>query len=405
MWFGVGLSEVIGLLASLTLIFIIVVKRAKIGLALLVGSVTLGLISMTPTDFLRTVIKALLDRRTFELTAAVALIALLGAIYKITGLLEELSNGLRRALQSDKLVMELIPAIFGLLPVLGGALMSAPVVEAVGNELGLDPEEKTFVNLWFRHVVFFIYPVGTTLLLASYLAGVDVKPLILAQLPVFFTSIAAGQAIWLITGGFEKSKERAKRDFSKKKLVEAIFPIILVAIFGVLRRWLITLGVILAIAFLWLIGRLGANNLNKALRKARLSEMVLVGLGVMVYRSTVEASGVTETIASLIGRSSVPSILLLVLIPSILGFTLGTPTGAIALAVPLLANLVPLGSFETGLILTCSILGYVVSPLHACYTLTSEYFGASMLKVYRFLLPVTFFTILSGTITVFLFHV
>jgi len=404
LWFGVGLSEVIGLLASLTLIFIIVVKRAKIGLALLVGSVTLGLISMTPTDFLVTVTRALLDRRTFELTAAVALIALLGAIYKITGLLEELSNGLRRALPSDKLVVELIPAIFGLLPVLGGALMSAPVVEAVGNDLGLDPEEKTFVNLWFRHVVFFIYPVGTTLLLASYLAGVDVKPLILAQLPVFFTSIAAGQAIWLITG-FEKSKERVKRDFSKKKLVEAIFPIILVAIFGVLRRWLITLGVILAIAFLWLIGRLGANNLNKALREARLSEMVLVGLGVMIYRSTVEASDVTETISSLIGRSSVPSILLLVLIPSILGFTLGTPTGTIALAVPLLANLVPIGSFETGLILTCSILGYVVSPLHACYTLTSEYFGASMLKVYRYLLPVTFFTILSGTITVLLFRV
>jgi len=398
------LSELIGLLASLALIFIIVVKRAGIGLALIVGSVVLGLISMTPMNFLRTITKALLDRKTFELTAAVALIALLGAIYKVTGLLEELSNGLRRALPSDKLVMELVPAIFGLLPVLGGALMSAPVVEALGNDLGLDPEEKTFVNLWFRHVVFFVYPVGTTLLLASYLAGVDVKPLILVQLPVFLTSIAAGQAIWLITG-FKKPKKRAKRDFSKKNLIEAVFPIILVATFGMMRRWLITLGVVLAIAFLWLIGQLGTDSLNKALREARLSEMILVGLGVMVYRSTVEASGVTETIASLIGRSSVPSILLLVLIPSVLGFTLGTPTGTIALAVPLLANLVPIGSFETGLILTCSILGYVVSPLHACYTLTSEYFGASMLKVYRYLLPVTFFTILSGTITVFLFHI
>ncbi len=398
------MSELIGLLTSLTLIFILVIRKAGIGLALLAGSVVLGLVSMSPPDLAQTMIKALFDRKTFELTAAVALIALLGSIYKVTGLLEELSNGLRKALPSDKLVTELVPAIFGLLPVLGGALMSAPVVEAVGNDLGLDAEEKTFINLWFRHVVFFVYPVGTTLLLASYLAGVDVKPLIIAQLPVFLTSILVGQVIWLLKG-FEKTTRRMEGSFSKKQLAKAVFPIILVAVFGVIRRWLITVGVLLAISFLLILGQLKDGKFRKSIKEARLPEMILVGLGVMIYRSTVEASGVTKTIASLIGGSNIPSVLLLVLIPSILGFTLGTPTGTIALAVPLLANLIPIGSLETGLILTCSILGYVVSPLHACYTLTSEYFGASMLKVYRYLIPVTVITIMSGTITVLLFRV
>ena len=396
--------EIIGLLVSLTLIFAIVMKKGGIGVALLAGSVALGLITLSPSDFSRVVIKALLDIKTFELTSAVALIALLGAIYKITGLLDELSNGLRKALPSDKLVMELVPAVFGLLPVLGGALMSAPVVDAVGNDMGLEPDEKTFINLWFRHVVFFLYPVGTTLLLASYLSGVEVKPLIIAQLPVFFTSVAAGQSIWFVTKSKEIERE-IERLFSKKELTKAIFPIFLVSIFGITKKWLITVGVLFAILFLWFIGKLQLDSFKKALKEARLSEMILVGAGVMVYRATVEASGITTTIGTLLGEGNVPTILLLILIPSFLGFTLGTPTGTIALSIPLLSNLVQIGPFETGLILTCSILGYVVSPLHACYTLTSEYFGASMLKVYRYLLPTTIATISSGIISVFLFSV
>ncbi len=398
------MPEILGLLASLVLIFIIVLRRAGIGLALFVGSLVLGLTTLTPMSFTSTLIRTLLDRKTLELTAAVALIALLGAIYKVTGLLEELSNGLRGALPSDRLVMELVPAMFGLLPVLGGALMSAPVVDAVGNELRLNAEEKTFINLWFRHVVFFIYPVGTSLLLASYLAGIDVKPLILVQLPVFITSVLVGHAVWLVIGSKEH-EEKVERRFSRKDLEKAIFPILLVALFGIIRRWLIIAGVLLAIVFLWSIRQLEFEHFKKALKEAHLPEMILVGLGVMVYRATVEASGVTIKIASLIGESSVPTILLLVLVPSILGFILGTPTGTIALSISLFTNIISLGSLETGIILTCSILGYVVSPLHACYTLTSEYFGASMLKVYRYLLPVTFLTILSSAITAALFGV
>ena len=401
--FGIGLLEILGLLASLALIFAMVIKKTGIGVALLAGSIVLGLLSLKPPGFAEVAAQAVLDRKTFELTAAVALIALLGAIYRVTGLLEELSRGLRRALPSDKLVVELIPAIFGLLPVLGGALMSAPVVDDVGDDLGLNSEEKTFLNLWFRHVVFFIYPVGTTFLLASYLAGIEVKPLILVQLPVFITSILAGHAIWLITE-VEESKKDVESPFSKRELGKAIFPILLVASFGVIRRWLIIVGVLLSIAFLAIVRGLELETFRRALREARLLEMILVGIGVMVYRAVVEASGVTNMVASFIGGSSVPRVLLLILIPTILGFTLGTPTGTIALSIPLLSNLISIGAFETGLILTCSILGYVVSPLHACYTLTSEYFGASMLKVYMYLIPVTALTILSSATILVLFH-
>jgi len=40
------------------------------------------------------------------------------------------------------------------MPVAGGALMSAPMVEKEAKKLKLSRVKKTYVNLWFRHTIF-----------------------------------------------------------------------------------------------------------------------------------------------------------------------------------------------------------------------------------------------------------
>jgi uncharacterized protein len=45
-----------------------------------------------------------------------------------------------------------MPAFLGFLPSLGGAIFSAPLVEAAGKPYDLSPERKTAINYWFRHV-------------------------------------------------------------------------------------------------------------------------------------------------------------------------------------------------------------------------------------------------------------
>lgn len=391
------IQQALGLIASLAVVFTLVLKRKGIGKALLIGSFILGISTLGPHGLTKSFVQAILDERTSQLTAAIASISLLGATYKVTGLLDDLSNGLRKAIPSDFFVMEFIPAIFGLLPVLGGALMSAPVIDVVGNDVGLDPEEKTFINLWFRHVVFLIYPVGPSLLLAAYLAGLEVRSLLIAQLPVFLASLLAGQVVWL-SRGRRKIEVSPKGSFSGKKLFIALFPIILVAIFGVLGRWLVTFGVLIALAFLWVVGKLRSEELKESLKQASIAEMILIGISVMTYRSVIEASGVAKYLAGLIGGKGIPEILVLILIPCLLGFTLGVPSGTVALSVSIISSFISLGPFETGLVLTCSILGYVISPLHACYTLTAEYFRANMLRAYKYLLPVSLITIASGAL-------
>jgi len=64
-------------------------------------------------------------------------------------------------------VLSVLPAVIGLLPVAGGALMSAPMVESEAEKVQLDSSLKAYVNIWFRHTIFPVYPMAQILILAS----------------------------------------------------------------------------------------------------------------------------------------------------------------------------------------------------------------------------------------------
>jgi hypothetical protein len=64
---------------------------------------------------------------TISIVAATFGIMLLSQLYKFTGVIGRLSDSLDRIINNPKIVSSVLPAIVGLLPVAGGALMSAPL--------------------------------------------------------------------------------------------------------------------------------------------------------------------------------------------------------------------------------------------------------------------------------------
>ena len=89
-----------------------------------------------------------------------ALIAILffSNLMKETGRMDEILEGFRHILKDIRVVIALLPALIGLLPIVGGALVSAPMVVAGSDELRLSAERRTFINYWFRHVWEYILP-------------------------------------------------------------------------------------------------------------------------------------------------------------------------------------------------------------------------------------------------------
>ncbi|MCD5408365.1 DUF401 family protein [Candidatus Bipolaricaulota bacterium] len=83
----------------------------------------------------------------------------------------------------------LSPAIMGMLPMPGGALLSAPLLERAG---GAAPEVRAAINVWFRHALLLVYPISSSLIATTKLAGLDVWQVIPYQLPALAVAAALG---------------------------------------------------------------------------------------------------------------------------------------------------------------------------------------------------------------------
>jgi hypothetical protein len=86
-----------------------------------------------------------------------------------------------------------------------------------------------------------------------------------------------------------------------------------------------------------------------------------------------------------------PTPVLLAFLPFLIGFATGISMGFVGISLPLLVPFIILGSqVNSYALMLAYISGYVgvlVSPLHLCLMLSTQYFKASFAKVYKLILP------------------
>lgn len=182
-------------------------KRVNLGITLNLTALFLALLSLNWHGIPSIILQTSVDSSTISVVSATFGIMLLSQIYRETGTMRDLSNSLTSIIRNSKLVVTMIPAIIGLLPVAGGALMSAPLVEADADRLGLQADKKTYVNVWFRHTIFPVYPVSQVLMLTAALTGSSVASIIIRQVPVVVAMIIVGYLIGLWKADPNKEKE------------------------------------------------------------------------------------------------------------------------------------------------------------------------------------------------------
>ena len=82
------------------------------------------------------------------------------------GIPTKVVDSMQDIIPNTKVVIMLIPAIIGLLVMPGGAILSAPFVDSVGDQIGISQPRKAAINLVFRHVAMMCMPFSTSVLLA-----------------------------------------------------------------------------------------------------------------------------------------------------------------------------------------------------------------------------------------------
>lgn len=374
---------IIGVPVAFIVILVLVRKKISYGLSICTGALIIGVFAgFSLQDFVRSGVETLKNTDTLNLTAIIILIGIMGYSFKKTGQINITIEELRKIF-GEKTLLAALPAAFGMLPIPGGALMSAPVIEPEANRLGLSPELKTYLNIWFRHTLLLIFPLSSMVILCASLAGVSVYPVIVWLLPLFCVSVIVGYLVGLRP---IKTVTRHEEKGSILKALYGLSPILLVILLNVFFHVSFAVGLFLGVILLFLENKTPLKEVAHMVKEGFSLQMAVAMVGIMFFRQVINNSTVVTEVMSLVEGS--PLFLLMVFLPLVISLFTGVSLLSIGVSFPLLLPLSPLPpSLFAAIMYTSSFTGYLASPLHLCLIVTKEYFNASLLGVYKRFLP------------------
>ena len=384
------------LILVFALIVFFLIQKWDLSYALLLGSVLLGLLfGQSIVDLAQQSIATLLDAATLRLMAAVLLIMVLGELLKAIASMERLIRSLEALIQDSRLILPIVPALIGLLPMLGGAMFSAPLVEGIGTSLKLRPEQKTYINYWFRHIWECVFPLYSGLVLAGALLSIPLPTLVPAQAPLTLGAIIAG-VLFGLRQIEQESKDRepmggaASRWRSAGVLALSIWPIVLVILLTLVFRIELALSLATTILLAGLLNRLSLRTWGDILRQGLSPRMALLVIGIMLFKQMVEATSAASTIPATFASLGLPPQIVIFVVPFAVGLSTGMISAAVGISFPLLQPVIVGDSFHLNYAVfafTGGFTGMLLSPLHLCFALTKDYFQAQWGPLYRMLIP------------------
>lgn len=391
---------------SIGLFVFLLYRRVGLGVSLTSTAFVMSFLSLGFYEAGIVLFKTCLDAVTLTLVFATLFIMLLSQLYKETGLINILSRNLGGLIRDSKVIVSLLPAVIGLMPVAGGALMSAPMVDVEAEKLGLDKAKKTYVNLWFRHTILPIYPISQFLILTALLTETTIFPLIYRQFPIVITMIIIGYLIGLRkaqTVKRESSEANSTLKADLKGLLFSFSPIITTVFLTAVLNVNIAIATLVGILVLSIIMKAKVNVFGKILKDWSVWEVPLAAFGALLLRNVTLSSGISEILGGAVANANLNEVVLLLSVPAALAFLLGSPSGGIALSVPILAETVIFTPKTASLLYISAYLGYLSAPTHLCLALTAQYFKCSISKIYKYLIPSVIVSVISALVIYFLF--
>ena len=386
----VFVDPLVAVISAFALLAVLVYRRVSLDITLISTAFFLAFLSMEPAGILDVFVDTALSPVTLSLVGASLGIMLLSQLYKETGKVYDLSRSLSEIVRNSKFIVSVLPAVIGLLPVAGGALMSAPLIEAEADNLGMNGQKKAYVNVWFRHTIFPVYPVSQVLILLSALTGVSLSFVIYRQIPVVLAMVVVGYLLGL----WRTRKQPNRRDESKdsngrnlKVFLTAFSPILVMIVVVIAFGLDVFTASLIGLALLMLVTKPSLGALRGTFGNPAVYRIALAAFGAMLLRNITINSGVAEVIGSLIANGQVNESILLSAVPAVLAFLVGSPSGGIAITVAMLETVLEFTPKTASLLYSAAYLGYVGAPTHLCLVLTAEYFKTSLTKIYKYMVP------------------
>jgi hypothetical protein len=382
--------------------------KVDLGLSLFSGSLLAGIImGMNIKELGRSLINVSMDKDTLNLIGIILLVLMLGKLLKSAGSLQDMTNSLNYLIPEARIAMILPASIIGLLPMLGGALLSAPLVEEGSRGMRLSPEEKTFFNYWFRHIWEYCWPLYPGLIMAITIVKIPIEKLITIQFPFTVLAIVLGLGILFFRVSKSESKVSKKGSFLENifLLFKSIWPIILalVLIFIIKIQMVLALGIAVFLTFLLV--KIKIKDKFKILIESFSLKIIFLLYSVMLFKKIIFVSNVFSSILNAIGTEGYAPILMLFFTPFLIAFLTGVNHAYVAVSFPILLPIFGIDKPDLVYVMFAYVsgfLGILLSPVHLCLVLTLQYFKADLKKVYKILfLPVGIIGLIAFLVLLF----
>ena len=425
-WYKYGVFALLTTLGVFGLILVLARLKAPLASAIFAGTVAIGLMfGLRAGDLLRVVLDGAARPMTLGVIAITVLLLTLSQVMRDSGQLEEIVACARVVFRRPAVAIAALPALIGLLPMPGGALFSAPMVESAAGGANREGGTLSAINYWFRHIWEHWWPLYPGVILAMTLTDSDLGVFVVFQLPLGIFMTVSGLLLFRRTPSHLHVAAPAPPAGSGRRLLASTLPIWIVlgvwvvvrgAIWGALVLWahLVTSGAAaeppellaqplrglvekfvpillgLSASLAWTIRvHLRRGNPQRALPRGATYSIAVLVLTVMIFQAMIQRVHVAPRIAGELAALHVPPLLIVAALPFVAGLVTGLSIAFVGASFPIVIGLVEALPGEPSLrpyiVLAFAFghLGMMLSPLHLCHVVSNRYFQTGFASTYR----------------------
>jgi len=378
------MTDIIRIVAVFTLILILLRRKWAVGYALLAGSAFLMLTySMNVELIASTFTSAATSPVTVKLLLALSFIRMFEIIMREKDVLRRIMDSMKGLLRHRKSVIVSMPLLIGMLPSVGGAYFSAPMVDESTRDIDMTPDEKAFVNYWYRHPWEYVLPLYPGIILASVLTNVDVRTFMVLNMAYALCMVMVGNFFGLQKAGGRFDTGAPISRAGLVSFVPIVILLLLVMALGIELHYALMAITLLLLIFY----RYSPRDMTRVARYGISKDVILLILGVMLFKETLEHSGAVGNLSRFFTVMSIPVPPLVFILPFTTGMLTGITVGAVGSTFPLIVSMAGNDPHILSLAFAAGFVGVLMSPVHVCLILTREYFRADMWLVYRKIIP------------------
>jgi len=392
--------------ACCVLIVILIRLKVPVGLTLFASSALLALLEFGFTPrFFAPFQQTFLDLGTWNLVATIFLVITLGSILSKIGYLERMVAALK-AYINPSMVARIAPALIGLLPMPGGAMVSAPIVDELTKNTSATAAAKTASNFWWRHIWEPVWPLYQSVILAAAILGVTVWQVAFICFPITLACIIAGFAVVRLPLSSEKNPNKNFPGFIQEMFF-SLWPVLFIVASGLIFRADLIFS-LLALFVIMLFIRITDFKMIYASFKEEFSfDIILIFLGGLAMMKIIESGQAAIKTLTAFQVWGIPADLVVFALPFLVGFLTGLTAAYVGVGFPIVSSAFLLtGGLGSGILLAYAggLMGIMVSPVHLCLALTKKYFNAEYKDIFKLLIPVVLLASLIVFVIKYLFY-